>query len=317
MTMTNRREMVLAGIAAVAVAGAFGEARAQQAQGPQSVLVDVEWLASHLEDPGLVILQVGPEEQYRSEHIAGSRFVTLADLERPMPADGPHDEHLALELPEWDVLRGTLEGLGISDDSRIVVVPASARITGSARVMFTLDAAGLGGRSHFLDGGLEAWKAAGHPVTAEVPQARPGTLRGSPAERVVRTEWVLEGNALRDGFALLDARAGAHYDGVRADRGKEGHIAGARNLHWATLWNEEDAQGAAYIKSREELRALFAAAGVEEGDVVVAYCHIGQYATGVLLAARVLGHEVRLYDGSMNEWALLDLPVEAGPGGPG
>jgi thiosulfate/3-mercaptopyruvate sulfurtransferase len=63
------------------------------------------------------------------------------------------------------------------------------------------------------------------------------------------------------------------------------------------------------LKDQASLREIFSAAGVEPGDTVVAYCHIGQYATMVLFAARILGHEVRLYDGAFQDWAARDLPV--------
>lgn len=184
-------------------------------------------------------------------------------------------------------------------------------MTPSARVVFTLDYMGLGERTRFLDGGLEAWKAAGNPVSADVPVVAPGHLTiGPEPSRVVSHEWVAE-HATDPGYALLDARARAFYDGVRDDRGKMGHIPGASSLPWTDLVVDGESEGKpVLLKSTDELRALFRGAGVDDGDVVVAYCHVGQYATMVLLAARVLGHEVRLYDGSMNEWALLDLPVE-------
>ncbi len=70
------------------------------------------------------------------------------------------------------------------------------------------------------------------------------------------------------------------------------------------------------LKSAEELTAEFASAGVETGDTVIAYCHIGQYATVVMFAARTLGHEVRFYDGSFQDWAARDLPTETGITGP-
>jgi thiosulfate/3-mercaptopyruvate sulfurtransferase len=68
-----------------------------------------------------------------------------------------------------------------------------------------------------------------------------------------------------------------------------------------------------HIASTEDLMAMFNQAGVKPGDVVVAYCHIGQQASALLFAARLLGHEVRLFDGSMQEWARdTGRPVETG-----
>jgi thiosulfate/3-mercaptopyruvate sulfurtransferase len=64
----------------------------------------------------------------------------------------------------------------------------------------------------------------------------------------------------------------------------------------------------------ENLAEAFRSAGITVGDTVVAYCHIGQQATTILLGARLLGHPVKLYDGSFQDWARRDLPVEKGPG---
>lgn len=286
------------------------------AQDPRaSLVVDAAWLASHLNDPDVVVLQVGPEELYAEQHIPGARFASLRMVEAPMPDDGHHERHIALELPPPGELRATLEGFGISDRSLVVVAPSANWITPSARIVFTLDYMGLGERTRYLDGGLEAWKAAGNATSAEVPTVTSGHLTLDPAPRVVSHEWVSE-HGSTPGYALLDARAPAFYDGVRDDRGKSGHIPGARSLPWTDLVNDPgDDTLPAYLGSATELRARFREAGVQDGDTVVAYCHVGQFATAVLLAARTLGHEVRLYDGSMNEWAILDLPVEGRGGG--
>ncbi|MEJ2204752.1 MAG: rhodanese-like domain-containing protein [Gemmatimonadota bacterium] len=299
--------VVAVGLVALAVLQAWPVS----AQHPGSALVvRAEWLADHLDDPDVVVLQVGPEEIYTREHVPGSRFVSLDMIRAPMPDDGDHANHLALELPPAETLRLTLQDLGVSDQSLVVVVPSEAWLTPSARVVFTLDYMGLGDRTRFLDGGLEAWKAAGHPVSATVPSATPGHLTTGPVTRVVSHEWVAE-HATEAGYALLDARAPAFFDGLRDDRGKMGHIPGAASLPWTELVIDAESEGKpVFLRPPEEIRDLFHRAGVEDGDTVVAYCHIGQYGTMVLLAARMLGHEVRLYDGSMNEWAMLDLPVE-------
>jgi thiosulfate/3-mercaptopyruvate sulfurtransferase len=64
------------------------------------------------------------------------------------------------------------------------------------------------------------------------------------------------------------------------------------------------------LKSAEELASVFAKAGVQPGDTVVTYCHIGQQATATLFGAMTLGHPVLLYDGSFEDWARRELPVE-------
>jgi thiosulfate/3-mercaptopyruvate sulfurtransferase len=97
------------------------------------------------------------------------------------------------------------------------------------------------------------------------------------------------------------------YDGVEAGGdGRKGHIAGAVSIPFTSVFNDS-----LRLRSPAELRTIFERAGVAPGDTVVAYCHIGQQATAVVFAARVLGHPVRLYDGSFQDWARRpDFPVE-------
>jgi thiosulfate/3-mercaptopyruvate sulfurtransferase len=268
------------------------------------LLVSVDWLTAHADDPDLVLLHVGPEEEFATEHIPGAVLITRDDFSNP----GSHTpESLILELPEPDAFQAALRRAGVSESSRIVVYWGEEWVTPTARVVFTLDWAGLGDHTALLDGGLTAWKAAGGSVTGEVVEPPTGDVSVRPRDLVVEAEWV-EAHGMEPGYRIVDARAPAFYDGVREDRGKAGHIPGAGNLPWTDLVDEETL----LLHPRERLRELFDAAGVEEGDTVVGYCHIGQYATLMLFSARLLGHEVVLYDGAFQDWAGRDLPVEGG-----
>lgn len=274
------------------------------AQDP-GILVSVDWLAAQVGEDDVVVLYVGPEEDFAAEHIPGSVFVERDLMSHP----GSHsNDALVLELPEPAAFQSALRGWGVDDDSRIVVAFGGERVTFAARLMFTLDWAGLGDRTSFLDGGMTAWKAAGHAVTGEKAEVAQGSVTIHPREEiVVDAEWVqAHGNS--DGHQLIDARAPAFFDGVREDRNVAGHIPGAGNVHWTSLVNEETL----LIQPLEALRELFSAAGLEDGDTVVGYCHIGQYATLMLMSARLLGHEVLLYDGAFQDWATRGLPAESG-----
>jgi thiosulfate/3-mercaptopyruvate sulfurtransferase len=279
-------------------------ALAQDASARGRLLVTDDWLASHRVDANLVLLHVGDREDYAKEHIPGAVFVDLrGGLSAPRPPEGGG---LVLELPDPAVLETTLRGMGINADSRIVVYWGSEWVTPTARTIFTLQWAGLGDHTVLLDGGLDAWKAAGQPVTADVPAPERGNVTVRPQPRLVAdADWV-QAHRTSPGHHLVDGRAAAFYEGVRADQDKSGHIPGAGSIPWTELIREEGL----FLKSPEQLRALFTAAGVQPGDTVVAYCHIGQYATMVLFAARTLGHEVVLYDGAFQDWAARGLPVE-------
>lgn len=281
----------------VVVPGALGSQQTPR----DRLLVTAEWLLERVGEDDLVLLHVGPEEDYAREHIPGARHVDLRAISHP---DSHGDGSLILELPEADVLQETLRDFGISDDSRIVVYWGEEWVTPTARTAYTLDWAGLGDRTALLDGGLGAWKAAGGEVTdAGPPEARGDVTVRPRNELVADAEWVVA-RLDEPGFAVIDARAAAFFDGVREDRGKAGHLPGAGSVPWPELIDESTR-----LKDPEALRAMFEAAGVKPGDTVVAYCHIGQYATLALFAARTLGHEVVLYDGAMQDWAARNLPV--------
>jgi thiosulfate/3-mercaptopyruvate sulfurtransferase len=180
-------------------------------------------------------------------------------------------------------------------------------VTPATRVVFTLNWAGLGDNVVLLDGGFEAWQAAGQPVSDETTTPPKGSLTITPGEMVVDAAWVKRHQGDSD-YALIDARAPAYFDGISEDSNKKGHIPGAGNLPWARLIDEN-----VKLKPEKELREILAEAGIQPGDTVVAYCHIGQFATMALFAARTLGHKTLLYDGAWQDWARQDLPTESAP----
>lgn len=277
-----------------------------EAAGPRdAMLVSATWLAQHVNDADLVMLQMSDPAEYAKKHIPGSRLVTRAAIS-VAPAPGS----LNIELPSPDALKTSLEALGISDNSRIVIIHGGGWVSPATRVVLTLQAAGFGDRTMLLDGGIEAWEKAGKPVTTDVPAAKTGTL--SPlkmASPIVDADFV-KAHLTDAKTKIIDARDAEYYSGEKTGGSqtgphKTGHIAGAKSIPYSTTVNDDNT-----LKSDAELKALFDQAGVKSGDTVVAYCHIGQQATAVVFAARTLGINVKLYDGSFEDWSKKDGPVE-------
>lgn len=256
------------------------------------LLVDTDWLAAHLSDPGLVLLHIGPKEGYDANHIPGARHLTLDDIAKPRDP-----KELTLELPTPEVLRAKLESFGITDNSRIVVYFGAKQVLqSSTRVIFTLDYLGL--PSSLLNGGLPAWTAAGKAVTTDVPAAaKPGKLSARPTKNLVVDAEFVKAVPQHKDQRLVDARLPNFYKGTDATYEKNGHIPNAINLPFAELMDDK------LMLDRERIEKLFTAAGIQKNDTVVAYCHIGQQATAVIFASRLLGHPVKLYDGSFEDWA--------------
>ena len=268
---------------------------------PQSLIVSTEWLAQHLKDDLLVLLQVGEKDEYTTAHIPGAQFIALADISTP------RGEGLALELPSPAQLKTTFEKLGVSDKSRIVVYFSKDWVTPTARVFLTLDYLGLGDHTSILDGGLPAWRAEGRAVTTEVHPPVTGTFTPHPRQKlVVDAVWV-NANLNKPGVMILDARAAKFYTGEEVGRmPRGGHIPGAKSIPFSSLVEDADNK----FKSIETLRQLFNAAGVKKGDSVTTYCHIGQQASLLYFVARYLGYDAHLYDGSFEDWSHRpELPV--------
>ena len=278
------------------------------AQPAPSLVVSPDWLAAHLHDPDLVLLQVGTEETYKRGHIPGARFGDWMTLHLM----GGDPKALSLEMPPAAELHDALQDMGISSTSHVVVYASDEYWSPSTRVVLTLDYAGLENVS-YLDGGLQGWTAAKHPVSAEVPPPHKGTLAPLTIAPVIVDAAFVQSHLRTPGFAIVDARARSFYDGVQAggprDARKNGHIPGALSAPFDSF-----ATGDGQLKPAAEIKKLFDEAGVKPGDTVVGYCHVGQQATAMLFAARTLGHPVLLYDGSFEDWARRDLPVEVPQG---
>jgi thiosulfate/3-mercaptopyruvate sulfurtransferase len=276
-----------------------------RAQEPSALLVEAEWLSQHLNDAGLVVLHVGDQAEYKAGHIPGARFITEEDVAAPHDHNNPKD--LMLQLPPVEALRAKVASFGISDDSRIVVYfGKNGGVPSATRIVFTLDYLGLGERTSLLNGGLGAWQRAGKTVTTVVPSSVTGKLSARPPKNLVVDADFVKSVRQRPNQTLVDARAAVFYTGIQPTMNNlSGHIPGAVNIPFTEVTDNE------LRIDRARVEALFRKAGVKPGDTVVAYCHIGQQATAVIFAARLIGQPVVLYDGAFQDWAVNNRgPVE-------
>lgn len=267
------------------------------------LLVTPEWLKTKLADPKLVLFHVGAKNEYDAEHIPGAQLVVPQDLAIPR-VEGV----LAMQLLPPAGLSARLETLGVSDDSTIVVYFGKDWVSPTTRVYWALDMAGFGARSFVLDGGLPAWKAAGGALTADVKPVTPGKITISPTPDFVADVALIQ--SAPKGLKVVDARDASFYRGESAGMGaRAGHIPGAVNMTFSTLTTPD-----LKMKPKDEVAAMFKAAGIAEGDTVVSYCHIGQQATVVYFNAKRLGLKAKMYDGSWDEWSRReDLRIETAP----
>jgi thiosulfate/3-mercaptopyruvate sulfurtransferase len=304
----NRIRTRLAARVMVTLAAAVppGAAAAQNPAKLDSPVVSTQWLADNLNDPSVVVLHfANARRDYSAGHIPGARFLWINDV-------APSTPDLNTELPPVARLDSILESLGVSDNSRIVVYGPTVS-TMVARAYLTLDYLGLGDRAAVLDGGLNAWKAEGRTLSTDVPKVTRGKLTTRvQSDAVVDADFV-KASIDKPGIRILDARTPDFYNGtvsgpMAGGYARQGHIQGALNVPFTTL---TDSTGK--LKDRSTIAGLFTTAGVQPGERVVTYCHVGQQGSLLLLAAKYAGYKTSLYDGSYEDWSprTADYPVMA------
>ena len=271
-------------------------------------LVSTGWLAAHLAEPGLVVvdaswylaaMQRDPRAEYLAGHIPGAVFWdidALSDQHTPLP-------HM---LPEAGILARQIGALGIGDRARVVVYDGSGVNLSAPRVWWTFRVMGHAAAA-VLDGGLSRWKAEGRVL--EAGQAQRPAVRFSGRFRPELVKSLAEvGDAVRArDWQLLDARSRGRFEGSEPEprpglRG--GHIPGAKSLPFTEL---VDARG--LLLPHDALRERYRAAGVDPARPTIVSCGSGVTACALALGLELLGAtEYAVYDGSWSEWG-----KEAGP----
>lgn len=305
----RRAQLTLIAATIAVVAGSSTPASAQQA--PDSLIVSTAWLAAHLNDPNVVVLQIdahmsmGDAVPFSAAHIPGARDLLLSSI--IVDTNG-----LNSELPPVERLREAFEKVGVSDSSRVVVYYADEAPT-AARAVMTLDYLGHD-RVSFLDGGLPKWRAEKRELSTKVATVSRGTLTPHVRANVVADAPWIQSRIGKPGLALIDTRTDGEYlgSGMRHGMPSTGHLYGARQLQWEQLFvGDSGSEKGASLKSPAELRKLFADR-MQPGDTVVTYCWVGYRASATYLAARSLGLPVKIYDGSYEDWARRKLPLRLG-----
>jgi len=260
-------------------------------------LVSTDWLAQHLDHSDIVIVDASwhmpatarsGRGEYREAHIPGARFLEIDEVaDKTAPA--PHT------LPNAEQFAAAMEQLGVGSGDRIVVYDNSPVRT-AARGWFMFRHFGAE-QVAILDGGFQKWVAEGRPTESGEQSPRKARFIAEERDEVVTKQQLLAGG----GVPWLDARGKPRFEGSEADPRPgvaPGHAPGARNLPFAALYREDGT-----FKSVEELRRLFAEAGIDPMKPFVASCGSGVTANSLIFAAHVMGNDTaRLYDGSWSEW---------------
>jgi len=262
------------------------------------LLWSVDELKARLSDPKLVLMDMRQPEAYAKGHIPGARSfdifgISLIDT-RPEP--------LAAFL--W-LIEHLIQAKGVNSDSTVVAYDDTAGMR-SARLFWFLEFFGHDD-VHVLNGGFNAWQAAGLPVTQDAAVPAGGNFKMNPQSQRLATVDDVFSRLGKSSTVIVDTRSDGEYTGqvVRSKRG--GAIPGAVHLEWT---NNLDAKG--FFKSADELKAMYEQRKITPDKEVIPHCQGAYRSAHTYLALRLLGYpNVRNYLGSWGEWGnRLDLPIE-------
>lgn len=258
----------------------------------------VDELKSRLSDARLVLMDLRPPEAFSNGHIPGARSfdifgISLIDTRRE-----------ALDAFLW-MIEHIIQAKGVNNDSTVVAYDDIAGMR-SARLFWFLEFFGHDD-VHVLNGGFNAWQAAGFPVSQEAAVPRGGNFKMKPRrERIATAEDVRE-RLNNPNVVIVDTRSDGEYTGqvVRSKRG--GAIPGAVHLEWT---NNLDPKG--FFKSADELKKMYEDRHITPEKEVIPHCQGAYRSAHTYLALRLIGYPiVRNYLGSWGEWGNRpDLPIE-------
>jgi thiosulfate/3-mercaptopyruvate sulfurtransferase len=272
------------------------------------VLVDTEWVAEHLDDPNVRLIESNEDVLlYELGHIPGAvKLDWVGDLNDPLVRDYLNKEGF----------EQLMSRLGVSNDTTVIFY--GDKNNWWATYAFWVFQLFGHTDAKIMNGGRKKWIDEGRPLSTDVPQYEPTSYTAkerSDAEIRAFRDQVLE--ALKhDNVALVDVRSPDEYTGKKlhmpeypqegALRG--GHIPGAANIPWATAVQEDGT-----FKPREELEQIYGSKGITGDKDVIAYCRIGERSSHTWFVLKyLLGYDnVKNYDGSWTEWGnSVGLPIE-------
>jgi thiosulfate/3-mercaptopyruvate sulfurtransferase len=274
--------------------------------GRDDVLVSTQWVAGHLNDSKVKLIEVDVDTtQYDEGHIQGAAgFNWTSQLQ----------DQLRRDIASKEQIEQLLSDAGVSNDDTVILYGDNNNWF-AAYAFWLLTMYGHK-ELKLMDGGRKKWLDEGRPTTKDAPRpAMAGyKAKGPDLSLRARSDDVLK--AISGGkHALVDVRSPAEYNGeIMAPPGlpetaqRMGHIPSAQNVPWGQAANEDGT-----FKSDEDLQKLYGGKGVTGDKDVIAYCRIGERSSHTWFALKyLLGYKnVKNYDGSWTEWgSMVGMPIE-------
>jgi thiosulfate/3-mercaptopyruvate sulfurtransferase len=302
-------------IAALLALAPLGMSAARAAAAPAPALVTPAWLAANLHTPNLVVVEVYDFDKqkpaYEKAHIPGAVFTGFLSDHWRIPMNG-----LPFVLPPEATIAKVISGVGISNNSRVILVPAGAEkgdFPATTRIYWTLRIEGMNNVS-IMNGGDHAWLANPKDPVA-TGDVKPAVAHFTPHfnPSLLATRSMVQADLKTHHFQLVDARPAKQYDGTvkpGVDK-KAGTIPGAMNMPFSVILTA-DHEG---IMDQAGVDAMMKKAGISATKPAYTFCNTGHLASLDWFALREIAHvpDVKLYSGSMSEWTRdAALPVVKG-----
>jgi thiosulfate/3-mercaptopyruvate sulfurtransferase len=276
------------------------------------ILVSTDWLAEHMKDPDLRILDASTylpgvdrdgRTEYDAVHIPGARFFDIDDV-----SDGRSD--LPHMVPPIEKFMSRVRALGVGDGHQIVVYDGSGLFS-AARVWWLFRLMGQNNIA-VLDGGLPKWIAEGREVEDLAPVIRDRHMTVRFQNQMVRDVTQVSSASKLGTSQIVDARAAARFRGEAPEPReglRAGHIPNSRNVPFTDLLNDDKT-----MKTPDQTRGIFESAGVDLKRPIITTCGSGVTAAVLGLALERMGYDMwSLYDGSWAEWGMFPtVPVATG-----
>ena len=275
-------------------------------------LVSTEWLAQHMRDPDLRILDASwylpssgrdAKKEYDAGHIPSARFFDIDEISDSR-SDLPH------MAPPVEKFISRLRKMGVGDGHQVVIydgtgIFSAPRVWWLFRLMGKTDVA-------VLDGGFPKWKAEGREVEDLPPMVRDRHMTVQRQNYLVKDVTQVASASKLGDHEIIDARSPGRFAGTEPEPRpgvRPGHIPGSKNLHYAQLLNADGT-----MKDKAGLRGAFEAAGIDLSKPAITSCGSGVSAAILNLALERIGKaDHALYDGSWAEWGMYgDLNVATG-----
>lgn len=264
------------------------------------LLAEPDWLIDHLDDPGVRIIDCAVLEAYRRAHIPGAVHLPVHYYIKEKGPPGADHGTFVMPPAEFEALMGRL---GVSNDTLVVTYDDNNALV-AARLWWVLRYYGHT-NARVLNGGWHRWLTEGRPVTFHATRPAPATFVARPNPELIADAEYLKAHIGDPTCQVLDARTDEEWNGTN-DRGNRrvGRVPGARHLEWVRFIESADTRR---FLPAEEIEGLLAEAGFSRDRATITYCQGGIRAAHAAFAMALVGYDnVRVYDGSMRDWANRD-----------